>query len=144
MLGVPSLRFALLRAASKRPFFEGKTRVRVYTVASNIHEHEFEALNYAARAASLKTLVPKRIEMFQLGSVKAEAVKRNDEYVAAFDAYARKNSAISLVAEVEIPPRGAFKRGAPSWKDKIVLNGIVASARIANERGELVPFTQSG
>ncbi len=144
MLGVPSLRFALLRAASKRPFFEGKTRVRVYTVASNIHEHEFEALNYAARAASLKTLVPKRTEMFQLGSVKAEAVKRNDEYVAAFDAYARKNSAISLVAEVEIPPRGAFKRGAPSWKDKIVLNGIVASARIANERGELVPFTQSG
>jgi hypothetical protein len=144
MLGVPSLRFALLRAASKRPFFEGKTRVRVYTVTSKIHEHEFQALNYAARAASLNTLVANRTEMFQLGSVKAEAVKRNDAYVAALDAYARENSAISVVAEVEIPPRGAFKRGASSWKDEIVLNGIIDSAHIANERDELVPFTRNG
>ena len=144
MLGIPAVRYAFLRAASKRPFFKGKTRVRVYMVSSQIHEHEFYALNRAARAASLNVLIANRTEMFNLGRDKLTAVKRNDVYVAALDAYARENSAISLVTEVEIPPRGVFSRGAWRSNDQRVLNGIIESALIANKRGELVPITRNG
>ena len=144
-MSIPALRFALLRAASKRQFFKGPTRIVVYVVTSLIHEHEAKALDHAARAASLGTLVPNRTEMFSLGRNEEEAVHRNAVYVAALDEYARKSSEISLVAEVEIPPSGAFSRGG-AWraKDQLVLDRIIDSARIANEQGELVNFARSG
>ena len=65
-------------------------------------------------------------------------------YVAAFDEYARNSSEISLVAELEIPPSGAFGRGAWTAKDQQVVDRIIDSARIANEQGELVNFDRSG
>lgn len=143
-MSIPALRFALLRAASKRQFFKGPTRVAVYVVSSCIHVHEAKALGHAARTASLRTLVPNRTEMFSLGGDEEEAVRRNAAYVAAFDEYARNSSEISLVAELEIPPSGAFGRGAWTAKDQQVVDRIIDSARIANEQGELVNFDRSG
>ena len=142
-LGIPGMRYALLRAASKRDYFDAaeKTpRVEIFHVGSFAHVQELRALDHGAKSANLTNFVKGTTEQYQLGADPTLARKLNAAYATAHSSFLKKVPDATSLCSVEVPRRGTFSRGRWTAEDDANVAKIVAGALIANKDGELEQF----